>query len=67
MNEIVERASSSSGEAVGDDAREKVRHYIGLLASTGKSDRQLVRYGRANSRRYWSQTTTIRDANGGVP
>jgi hypothetical protein len=47
MNDIVDRVLSSSDLPVGFEAREKVSNYIGLLASTGKTERQLVRYGKA--------------------
>ena len=32
---------------MGFEAREKVRNYIGLLASTGKTRRQLEHFGKA--------------------
>jgi hypothetical protein len=47
MNDIVERVLSSAGHSVDLGAREKVRNYIGLLASTGKTSRQLERLGKA--------------------
>ena len=47
MNEIVERVLSSTALAGHPDARDKVKHYIGLLASTGKSPGQLEAYGKA--------------------
>ena len=47
MSDIVDRILSSSDFPVGFEMREKVRNYIGLLASTGKTDRQLVRFGKA--------------------
>jgi hypothetical protein len=47
MNDIVERILSSASHPVGPEAREKVKNYIGLLASTGKTRRQLERFGRA--------------------
>jgi hypothetical protein len=47
MNEIVERVLSSADPSVGFEAREKVRNYIALLASTGKTTGQLERFGRA--------------------
>jgi hypothetical protein len=47
MNEIVERVLSSSPLIADPSAREKVRNYIVLLASTGKSPRQLEAYGKA--------------------
>ena len=47
MNEIVERVLSSADPSLGFEAREKVSNYIRLLASTGKTTRQLERFGRA--------------------
>ena len=47
MNEIVERVLSSASHSVGSEAREKVRNYISLLASTGKTEQQLVQFGKA--------------------
>ena len=47
MNEIVERILSSADPSLGFDAREKVRNYIALLASTGQTNGQLERFGRA--------------------
>jgi len=47
MNDIVEKVLSSADPSVGSEAREKVRNYIGLLASTGKTKRQLERFGKA--------------------
>jgi hypothetical protein len=47
MNEIVERILSSVDPSVGLEAREKVRNYISLLASTGQTGRQLEQFGRA--------------------
>jgi hypothetical protein len=47
MSDIVEKVLSSAGQAVSFEAREKVRNYIGLLASTGKTSRQLERFGKA--------------------
>jgi hypothetical protein len=46
MNDLVEKILSSYGEDV-SDLREKVRNYLNLLASTGKTERQLVAYGAA--------------------
>jgi hypothetical protein len=46
MNDVVERVLSSAGP-VGFEAREKVRNYISLLASTGKTGHQLEHFGRA--------------------
>jgi hypothetical protein len=47
MNDVVERVLSSVSHSVGAEAREKVRDYILLLASTGKSGKQLERFGKA--------------------
>ena len=47
MNDIVERVLSETDPSVGLAAREKVLNYIGLLASTGKTKRQLERLGKA--------------------
>ena len=47
MNEIVERVLSAADPSLGFEAREKVRNYICLLASTGKTTGQLERFGRA--------------------
>jgi hypothetical protein len=47
MDDIVDRVLSSASHSVGPDAREKVIKYIGLLASTGKTGRQLERFGKA--------------------
>ena len=47
MNDVVERVLSSAGQSVGLETREKVRNYISLLASTGKTRRQLERFGKA--------------------
>ena len=47
MNDIVERVLSSADPSLGFEAREKVRNYISLLASTGKTSRQLELFGRA--------------------
>jgi len=47
MNEIVERVLNSADPSVGFEAREKVRNYISLLASTGKTSLQLELFGRA--------------------
>jgi len=46
MNDILEKVLSSSGEDV-DGARENVRHYLELLASTGKTEQQLLAFGMA--------------------
>jgi hypothetical protein len=47
MNELVERVLRSADPSVGLEAREKVRNYISLLASTGKTHTQLERLGKA--------------------
>ncbi len=47
MNDIVERILSSVDPSVGLEAREKVRNYISLLASTGQTGRQLEQFGKA--------------------
>jgi hypothetical protein len=47
MNDIVERVLNTASFPVGAEAREKVTNYIGLLASTGKTGRQLERLGKA--------------------
>ena len=47
MNDIIERVLSSADPSLGFEAREKVRNYISLLASTGKTSRQLEQFGRA--------------------
>lgn len=47
MNDIVERVILSADPALGPEARERVTKYIGLLASTGKTSRQLERFGKA--------------------
>ena len=47
MNDIVERVLSSAGQSVGLETRAKVKNYISLLASTGKTRRQLERFGKA--------------------
>jgi hypothetical protein len=47
MNDIIERVLSSADPSVGLDAREKVRNYVFLLASTGKTHRQLEHLGKA--------------------
>jgi len=46
MNDILEKVLSSYGEDV-SGAREKVRHYLNLLASTGKTEQQLLAFGTA--------------------
>lgn len=47
MNHIVERVLNSADQSVGAEAREKVANYIVLLASTGKTGRELERFGKA--------------------
>jgi hypothetical protein len=47
MNDIVERVLNSADPSLGFEAREKVRNYISLLASTGKTSGQLELFGRA--------------------
>jgi hypothetical protein len=47
MNDIVDQVLNSIDFSAGFETREKVRNYISLLASTGKTRNQLVRYGRA--------------------
>jgi hypothetical protein len=47
MNDVVERVLSSAGQSVSSETREKVKNYISLLASTGKTPRQLERFGKA--------------------
>ena len=46
MNDIVEKVLSSVGQDV-SDAREKLRKYLGLLASAGKTDEELLDFGTA--------------------
>jgi len=46
MNDILEKVLSSSGKDV-NGARENVRHYLELLASTGKTEQQLLAFGTA--------------------
>jgi len=45
MNDIVEKVLAD--HPLGPEAREKVSNYIVLLASTGKTARQLERLGKA--------------------
>jgi hypothetical protein len=45
MKEILDRILSD--QPAGIETRERVGNYIGLLASTGITDHQLLRYGRA--------------------
>jgi len=46
MNDIVEKVLSSYGKDM-SDAREKLRNYLDLLASAGKTDEQLLAFGIA--------------------
>ena len=46
MNDIVERVLASHGSDVSTE-REKVRHYLNLLASLGKTDKELFIIGEA--------------------
>ena len=46
MNDLVEGILRSF-DTDANGSREKVRHYLGLLASTGKTDEQLFRLGIA--------------------
>jgi hypothetical protein len=46
MNDLVEKILSSYSEDV-TGAREKVRNYLNLLASTGKTEQQLLAFGTA--------------------
>jgi hypothetical protein len=46
MDDILEKVLSSYGEGV-NGAREKVRNYLNLLASTGKTEQQLLAFGAA--------------------
>jgi len=47
MKNIVERVLHSCDQEVARDVRGKISNYIGLLASTGKTDEQLVALGVA--------------------
>ena len=47
MKDIVERVLHSCDQEVARSARGKISNYIGLLASTGKTDEQLVALGAA--------------------
>lgn len=47
MNDVVDRILRSSSHEVAVVTRQKVANYIDLLASTGKTKRQLMRYGSA--------------------
>jgi hypothetical protein len=47
MNDIVDTILQALDRDIGETAHGKVRNYINLLASTGKTDEQLVALGRA--------------------
>ena len=47
MKDIVERVLHSCDQEVARGVRGKIINYIGLLASTGKTDEQLVALGAA--------------------
>jgi hypothetical protein len=47
MKDIVERILHSCDREVARSARRKINNYIDLLASTGKTDEQLVALGAA--------------------
>ena len=47
MNDIVERILHSHGGGVSGSVRGKISNYIRLLASTGKTDEQLLQLGKA--------------------
>jgi hypothetical protein len=46
MNDVVERILSAYGRDV-SGARERVRNYLCLLATTGKTEEQLLAFGTA--------------------
>ena len=46
MNDIVEKVLNAYGKDA-SDSREKVRNYLSLLASTGKTEEQLLAFGTA--------------------
>ena len=46
MNDVVERILSSYGRDV-SSARERVRNYLALLASAGKTEEELIAFGTA--------------------
>jgi hypothetical protein len=46
MDDIIEKIMDTYGENA-RGTRERVRNYIGLLASTGRSDEQLLAFGIA--------------------
>ena len=47
MNAVLERIFRSLDRDPGEANRRKVRNYVYLLASAGKTDEQLVELGRA--------------------
>lgn len=47
MGDIVERILRSHGGSVSGSIRGKMSNYISLLASTGKTDEQLLQLGKA--------------------
>lgn len=47
MGDIVERILRSHEGGVSGNIRGKIRNYISLLASTGKTDEQLLQLGKA--------------------
>jgi hypothetical protein len=47
MSDIVERILRSQEGSVSGNIRGKMRNYISLLASTGKTDEQLLQLGKA--------------------
>ena len=47
MNDIVEQAVRSYGRDVNWDVREKVSHYISLLAASGQTEAELLAFGTA--------------------
>ena len=47
MNDIVDTILRALDRDIGETAHGKVRNYINLLASTGKTDEQLVALGKA--------------------
>jgi len=47
MNAVLERIFRSLDRDPGETHRRRVRNYLSLLASTGKTDEQLVELGKA--------------------
>jgi hypothetical protein len=47
LKNIVDRVVSSFGYEVSEPTQEKLLNYIRLLASTGKTEEQLLRFGMA--------------------